>query len=447
MTGWALGDPQGGFLVAPPLELLWLGAVNLGAALPVHEALATAAITGGAILAGRASAWACPRRWRSSRCSSASARARGRRADRPRRGLERAARDARRGGARGRAPARRSAGTSTASPRRSPIAALLAPVGAAVAAAIIPAFLRAVPAAETPLQARLLRVRRARVRLRRQGAPRSRGARFFYGALAVASPAGVLVGRAVASARVPPRPSRASSWRCSCRRPGTAAACRTSASPTRSSLRCARLPRARAAPRGARAPPPVLQLPSVHGGGDPRRRDPPRGAGGRGEEPAGAPLRYKSTLQGPLAAPGTASSGPRSARSAARSARWARSSRRGRVLAALVVYNVGPPRDPRRALPRRLPRRRRGVPAIARLGLPLAADRLRAAGAALCGVAAAIVVLPQRRRGRRGGHLRALARGGRARRLARGARLPTAYVAALAGIGAAAVAGHFHWSS
>ena len=38
--------------MAPPLELLWLGAVNLGAALPVHEALGTAAITGGAMLAG-----------------------------------------------------------------------------------------------------------------------------------------------------------------------------------------------------------------------------------------------------------------------------------------------------------------------------------------------------------------------------------------------------------
>jgi PTS system mannose-specific IIC component len=54
LTGWALGDLQGGLLVAAPLELFWLGAVNLGAALPVHEALGTAAITGGAVLAGRA---------------------------------------------------------------------------------------------------------------------------------------------------------------------------------------------------------------------------------------------------------------------------------------------------------------------------------------------------------------------------------------------------------
>src|SRR5512142_2589025 len=54
VAGWALGDLQGGLLVAAPLELFWLGAVNLGAALPVHEALGTAAIAGGAVLAGRA---------------------------------------------------------------------------------------------------------------------------------------------------------------------------------------------------------------------------------------------------------------------------------------------------------------------------------------------------------------------------------------------------------
>ncbi len=54
LVGWALGDLEGGLLVAAPLELLWLGAVNLGAALPVHEALGTVAITGGAVLAGRA---------------------------------------------------------------------------------------------------------------------------------------------------------------------------------------------------------------------------------------------------------------------------------------------------------------------------------------------------------------------------------------------------------
>jgi PTS system mannose-specific IIC component len=54
LTGLVLGDLPGGLAVAAPLELLWLGAVNLGAALPVHEALGTVAIAGGAVLAGQA---------------------------------------------------------------------------------------------------------------------------------------------------------------------------------------------------------------------------------------------------------------------------------------------------------------------------------------------------------------------------------------------------------
>src|SRR5512138_5972 len=54
ITGLALGDVMAGLFVAAPLELLWLGAVNLGAALPVHEALGTAAIAGGTVLAVRA---------------------------------------------------------------------------------------------------------------------------------------------------------------------------------------------------------------------------------------------------------------------------------------------------------------------------------------------------------------------------------------------------------
>ncbi|HSN13645.1 MAG TPA: PTS sugar transporter subunit IIC, partial [Anaeromyxobacteraceae bacterium] len=51
LSAWALGDVQGGLLLAAPLELLWLGAVNLGAALPVHEVLGTAAIAGGTAIA------------------------------------------------------------------------------------------------------------------------------------------------------------------------------------------------------------------------------------------------------------------------------------------------------------------------------------------------------------------------------------------------------------
>jgi PTS system mannose-specific IIC component len=54
IVGLALGDVTGGLVVAAPLELLWLGAVNLGAALPVHEALGAAAVAGGAVLAGEA---------------------------------------------------------------------------------------------------------------------------------------------------------------------------------------------------------------------------------------------------------------------------------------------------------------------------------------------------------------------------------------------------------
>lgn len=54
VVGLVLGDFAGGLVVAPTLELLWLGAVNLGAAVPVHEALGAAAITGGAVLAGKA---------------------------------------------------------------------------------------------------------------------------------------------------------------------------------------------------------------------------------------------------------------------------------------------------------------------------------------------------------------------------------------------------------
>jgi mannose/fructose/N-acetylgalactosamine-specific phosphotransferase system component IIC len=53
IIGLALGDLPGGLLLGPPLELLWLGAVNMGASLPPNEALGTAAIAAGAVLAGR----------------------------------------------------------------------------------------------------------------------------------------------------------------------------------------------------------------------------------------------------------------------------------------------------------------------------------------------------------------------------------------------------------
>ena len=54
IAGLALGDAATGLFVGAPLELFWLGAVNLGAALPVHEALGTVAIAGGTVLATRA---------------------------------------------------------------------------------------------------------------------------------------------------------------------------------------------------------------------------------------------------------------------------------------------------------------------------------------------------------------------------------------------------------
>lgn len=51
LVGWALGDPLAGLFVGAPLELLWSGAANLGAALPHHETSATAAIAAAAVSA------------------------------------------------------------------------------------------------------------------------------------------------------------------------------------------------------------------------------------------------------------------------------------------------------------------------------------------------------------------------------------------------------------
>lgn len=53
VVGLALGDLPGGLVLGPALELLWLGAVNMGASLPPNEALGTSAIAAGAVLAGR----------------------------------------------------------------------------------------------------------------------------------------------------------------------------------------------------------------------------------------------------------------------------------------------------------------------------------------------------------------------------------------------------------
>jgi PTS system mannose-specific IID component len=86
---------------------------------------------------------------------------------------------------------------------------------------------------------------------------------------------------------------------------------------------------------------------------------------------------------------------------------------------------------------------------IARLGLPVAADRLRASGAALCGLAAAVVtVRAAALSGAAAGVLAAAAAAAGYAALARGARLlPTAYAAALVGVAAAVVVGRLHGSS
>jgi mannose/fructose/N-acetylgalactosamine-specific phosphotransferase system component IIC len=153
LAGWALGDPEGGLLVAAPLELLWLGAVNLGAALPVHEALGTASIVGGAILAGRAvGAGATPDIAILSVLICAPVALLGRRAER----LVELWNE--------RLAARAEAELAVHHPRAAvranwyglllpfAIAAVLAPVAAAAAELAIPAFLRAVPQAQEPLR-------------------------------------------------------------------------------------------------------------------------------------------------------------------------------------------------------------------------------------------------------------------------------------------------------
>ncbi len=153
LTGWALGDLQGGLLVAAPLELLWLGAVNLGAALPVHEALGTTAITGGAVLAGRAlGEGTTPEGAILAVLVCAPLALLGRRADRlVELWNERLA---------ARAEAELSHHHARAAVRTNlyglvlpfTIAAVLAPAGAAAARVAAPAFLGAVPSAHLPLR-------------------------------------------------------------------------------------------------------------------------------------------------------------------------------------------------------------------------------------------------------------------------------------------------------
>jgi PTS system mannose-specific IID component len=169
-----------------------------------------------------------------------------------------------------------------------------------------------------------------------------------------------------------------------------------------------------------------------------------------GVEPDQGPLAYKRTLQGPLAAIGDGffwtALRPFFGALAAVGALLLGGAA---VVAVLAVYNTI-------HLALRIGLFRAGyregdavVPVIARLSLPLAADRLRAAGAALAGAAAALFLLRSgMAAGPLAGLLAALAAGLGYAALARGARLlPTAYIATLAGIGAALVFGHFQGSS
>src|SRR4051812_20211621 len=54
VLGWALGDAQGGLMLGIPLELLFLGGVNLGGSLPENESLLAGALTGMVVPAGLA---------------------------------------------------------------------------------------------------------------------------------------------------------------------------------------------------------------------------------------------------------------------------------------------------------------------------------------------------------------------------------------------------------
>jgi PTS system mannose-specific IID component len=165
-----------------------------------------------------------------------------------------------------------------------------------------------------------------------------------------------------------------------------------------------------------------------------------------GLEPPNAPELYKSTLQGPLAAVGDGffwiALRPFFGVAAALGAAlfgWPA------VVAVLAVYNVV-------HLALRIGLFRAGyregdavVATIARLALPALAERLRPAGAALCGLLAAVVSA----RGESAGwgaasSVAVLAAGVGYLALSRGARLlPATYAAILSGVGAALAAGHF----
>ena len=165
----------------------------------------------------------------------------------------------------------------------------------------------------------------------------------------------------------------------------------------------------------------------------------------RGDEAADTPQAYKQTLQGPLAALGdgffwTALRPFFGALAAAGALAFGWPA----VLLSLTIYNSI-------HLTLRIGMFRAGylkgdavVGSIARLSLPVVADRLRHATAALCGLAAAAVVLAGARADAVAGALAAVAVVAGYLALLRGSRLlPAAYAAVLAGAGAALAAARF----
>ncbi|HUL58631.1 MAG TPA: PTS system mannose/fructose/sorbose family transporter subunit IID [Anaeromyxobacteraceae bacterium] len=166
-----------------------------------------------------------------------------------------------------------------------------------------------------------------------------------------------------------------------------------------------------------------------------------------GAEPEALPVRYKEALQGPLAALGDGffwtALRPFFGALAALGALTLGAPA---IVAALVLYNAV---HLALRLGLFLAGHRLGdavVGEIARLALPVAAGRLRVAGVALCGFAAAAVLVRGDVAGGAGAAaLAGIAAGAGYVALARGARLlPTAYVATLAGVAAAALAGRIH---
>jgi PTS system mannose-specific IIC component len=196
LAGWALGDVQGGILIGAPLELFWLGAVNLGAALSVHETLGAVAAAAGAVVAGKAlGTGVTPEVAVLAVLACAPFALLGRQADLLCERLnERLAVHA---------EVALAAGNPSAAVRSNlyglalPVllAAVLAPLGAALAGHLVPALLESVPSVAGPLHGAWVGF----VALAAAAAARSlraqKAAPLFFGAFAVTALVGALIGR------------------------------------------------------------------------------------------------------------------------------------------------------------------------------------------------------------------------------------------------------------